>query len=117
MADWALTHQSGKTGAFLNDHQGAGPGAVNAVYVEGLAAVAAATEDLARRQRYWDACLRGLQFLDRLVYQERDMPIVANRKWAMGGLRSAVTASDVYIDHVHHALAAIVTLRSAAAPS
>jgi orotate phosphoribosyltransferase/AMMECR1 domain-containing protein len=112
IVDWALAHQSAKSGAFLNDHQADGPGAVNAVYLEGLAAVAAVVpdDDVERAARYHEACRRSLQFLDRLVYQERDMAIVPNRRWVIGGLRSSVTASDVYIDHVHHALAAITTL-------
>jgi hypothetical protein len=38
------------------------------------------------------------------------MAIVPHRRWALGGVRSSVTASDVYIDHVHHALAAILNL-------
>ncbi len=110
IVDCALPHQSAKSGAFLNDHQADGPGAVNAVYLEGLAAIAAVGDDLAHGCRVREACRRCLQFLDRLVYQERDMAIVPHRRWALGGLRSSVTASDVYIDHVHHALAAIVSL-------
>jgi orotate phosphoribosyltransferase/AMMECR1 domain-containing protein len=108
---WVLTHQSATSGAFLNDHQADGPGAVNAVYLEGLAAFAAvAAHDAEAAQPVRDACLRCLRFLDRLVYQERDMAVVPHREWALGGLRSSVTASDVYIDHVHHALAAILDL-------
>ena len=82
------------------------------MYLEGLAAVAAhdAEHDAERAPRSRDACLRCLQFLDRLVYQERDLAVVPHRQWSLGGLRSSVTASDVYIDHVHHALAAIVNL-------
>jgi orotate phosphoribosyltransferase/AMMECR1 domain-containing protein len=111
VVDWALTHQSAKSGAFLNDHQANGPGAVNAVYLEGLAAIAAVPDDdAARAHRYREACRRCLQFLDRLVYQERDMAVVPHQRWAQGGLRASVTASEVYIDHVHHALAAILNV-------
>jgi len=110
IVDWALPHQSGKSGAFLNDHQPDGPGAVNAVYLEGLAALAAVEREVERAARLRAACLRSLQFLDRLVYQERDLAVVPDGPRALGGLRSSVTASDVYIDHVHHALAAIVDL-------
>ncbi len=114
VADWALRFQSSKTGAFLNDHQPDSPGATTAVYLEGLAAVwraATAEGDDDRAARYRAACDRALLFLDRLVYQDRDTPVLPNPAWAIGGVRTSLTASDVRIDYVHHALAAVLGLR------
>jgi orotate phosphoribosyltransferase/AMMECR1 domain-containing protein len=114
VADWALQFQSRKTGAFLNDHQPDSPGATTALYLEGLAAVRAAAEaegSAVRERRYRSACEHALRFLDRLVYQPRDAPVLPNPAWAIGGVRTSLTSSDVRIDYVHHALAAILSLR------
>ncbi len=114
VADWALQFQSQKTGAFLNDHQSDSPGATTALYLEGLAAVRSAAEkegSVVREQRYRSACEKALFFLDRLVYQERDTPVLPNPAWAIGGLRTSLTSSDVRIDYVHHALGALLSLR------
>jgi hypothetical protein len=112
--DHALTFQSRKSGGFLNDHQSAAPGATTALYLEGIAAVRAAAEqvgDRAREQRYRTACARGIEFLDRLVYQPRDTAVLPNPEWALGGVRTSETATDVRIDYVHHALSAVLGLR------
>ncbi|MDQ6616296.1 MAG: AMMECR1 domain-containing protein [Actinomycetota bacterium] len=117
IADWALQFQSRKSGGFLNDHQSDSPGATTALYLEGLAAAADAAGregNGARQRRYRAACARGLQFLDGLVYQERDRPVLPNPEWAIGGLRTSLTASDVRIDYVMHALAAMHTMRETA---
>ena len=114
VADWALQFQSQKSGGFLNDHQACSPGATTALYLEGLGAVwaaAAADASTARADRYRSACQRGLAFLDRLVYQRRDAAVLPNPAWAVGGIRTALTASEVRIDYVGHALAAVLTLR------
>lgn len=114
VTDWALQFQSQQTGAFLNDHQPDSPGATTALYLEGLAAVRAAAEvagDAEHERRYRAACENALFFLDRLVYQERDAAVLPNPDWAIGGLRTALTASDVRTDYVHHALGAILSLR------
>ena len=114
IADWALQYQSAKTGAFVNDHQADSPGATTALYLEGLAAVwqaAIKDGDTNRARRYRAACDRALLFLDQLVYQERDTPVLPNPAWAIGGIRTSLTASDVRIDYVHHALAAVLSLR------
>jgi AMMECR1 domain-containing protein/orotate phosphoribosyltransferase len=116
IADWALAYQSDKTGAFVNDHQVDTPGATTAVYLEALASVLAATRaegDAARERTYRQACAKALPFLDQLVYQRRDAAVLPNPAWAIGGLRTSVTASDVRLDHVHHALAAVTALRGA----
>ena len=111
IADWALSFQSAKSGAFLNDHQPDTPGATTALYLEGIAAVRSAAHadgDCAREPRYRRAAAAGLRFLDRLVYQDRDAAVLPNPAWALGGVRSSLTASEVRTDYVHHALAAVV---------
>jgi orotate phosphoribosyltransferase/AMMECR1 domain-containing protein len=114
VADHAVAFQSQKTGGFLNDHQRDAPGATTALYLEGIAAVRAAAHrigDRAREQRYRTACAHGLEFLDSLVYQARDAAVLPNPEWALGGVRTSGTASDVRIDYVHHALSAVLGLR------
>ena len=116
VVDWALQFQSDKTGGFLNDHQPDAPGATTAVYLEGVAAArttAAAAGDTLRAERYRLAASRSLRFLDALIYQPRDAAVLPNPTWAMGGVRSSLTASEVGIDHVHHALAAVLALSPA----
>lgn len=113
IADWALGFQSARNGAFLNDHQQDTPGATTALYLEGIAAVRAAAEsggDTERERRYRESCAAGVRFLDRLIYQERDAAVLPNPRWALGGLRSSLTTSDVRTDYVHHALAALLRL-------
>ncbi len=114
VVDRALPFQSVATGGFLNDHQSDSPGATTALYLEGVAAALAGAEavgDTERARRYRLAGERGLRFLDRLVYQERDACVLPNPDWAIGGVRTSLTASDVRIDYVHHALAALLGLR------
>jgi hypothetical protein len=67
--------------------------------------------DRAREQAYSTACARGLEFLDPLVYQPRDIAVLPDPEWALGGVRTSMTASDVRIDYVHHALSAALGLR------
>jgi orotate phosphoribosyltransferase/AMMECR1 domain-containing protein len=113
IADWALGFQSERSGAFLNDHQPDTPGATTAVYVEGIAAAREAAEsegDTAREGRYRAACAAAIGFLDRLVYQDRDAAVLPNPGWAIGGLRSSLTASEVRTDYIHHLLAALLRL-------
>ncbi|MBE1551825.1 orotate phosphoribosyltransferase/AMMECR1 domain-containing protein [Mycobacterium sp. OAS707] len=113
IADWALTFQSDKTGAFLNDHQPDTPGATTALYLEGIAAVRAAADsdgDGEREARYRRAARAGVRFLDRLVYQDRDAAVLPNADWALGGVRSSLTSSEVRTDYVHHALSALMAL-------
>lgn len=113
VADWALEYQLAKSGAFVNDHQSETPGYTSALYLEGLAAalgLVAALPDEARRARYLDAAARGVRFLDRLVIQERDAPVLPNAARAQGGVRPSMVESEVRIDFVQHALAAVLGL-------
>jgi orotate phosphoribosyltransferase/AMMECR1 domain-containing protein len=111
VVDWLLTYQQEKTGAFVNDHQPETPGYMTAVYLEAVAAasnLAAAAGDERRHSRYADAFGRGLRFLDRLVIQPRDAPVLPGAAYALGGLRRAVHYSEVRTDFVQHALSAIL---------
>src|SRR5262249_36880783 len=98
IADWALEDQLEKSGGLINDHQPDAPGYMTGVYLEGIAAalrLARATGDAARAARYEESCRRGLQFLDGLVYQERDRRLLPNPERAYGGVRISRTAADV----------------------
>ena len=111
IGDWALQYQHEKTGAFINDHQSDTPGYTTALYLEGIAAglrLAALLGDEVRRQRYLESLTRGFNFVDRLVIQERDASLLPNAKFALGGLRQSLYASDIRVDFVQHSLSAIL---------
>ncbi len=117
IADWALEWQSQKHGGFLNDHQPAAPGFTTGLYLEGIAAaagVADALGDAGRLRRYLDAGARGLAFLDGLVLQERDRPVLPNPGFASGAVRESGFRSQVRLDYVAHALSAALGFLSAA---
>jgi hypothetical protein len=114
ICDWALTYQSEKHGGFLNDHQPDTPGYTTALYLQALAAgieLAAGLRDRARQQRYKDAYARGVAFLDALVLQERDVPLLPNPRFALGGVRTSLVKSEAQVDSVQHALAALLGLK------
>ncbi len=109
IGDWILEYQSEKTGAFINNHQPDSPGYTTALYLEGVGAatrLAQSLGDESRYRKYLDACLRGFQFVERLVIQPRDESILPNPEFAIGGLRQSLTASEVRIDFVQHSLSA-----------
>jgi orotate phosphoribosyltransferase/AMMECR1 domain-containing protein len=111
IADWLLTYQQEKTGAFVGDHQPETPGYMTAVYLEAVAAasnLAAAVGDEARRRTYTRAFERGLRFLDRLVIQTRDASVLPGAPYAVGALRRAIHYSEVRTDFVQHALSAVL---------
>ncbi|WP_224246888.1 hypothetical protein [Hyalangium gracile] len=113
ICDWALTHQSEKTGAFLNNHQPDTPGDTTALYLEALAAgveLAKGLKDRTRLRRYLDAYARGVGFLDSLVFQERDVALLPNPRFAIGGVRKSLVQSEVWVPSVQHALAALLGL-------
>lgn len=115
VGDWLLGYQQDKTGAFINDHQPGTPGYTTAVYMEGIAAglqVAVAIRDDTRYQAYCRSFARGQSFLDRLIIQERDRPILPNPDLAIGGLRQGIYYSEVRIDFVQHSLSAILEFMS-----
>ncbi len=93
-----LTFQSKLDGAFLTGQQEDCPGCTSICPLEGLAAVAAATKD-ARLSR---AVERGARFIDRLVYQEKDVPLLPNPVKALGGLRQSFVSGQVRLDFTAH---------------
>jgi len=109
VADWILGFQQQKSGGFLNDHQSDTPGYTTALYLEGIGAAASLARSAAeekRHHRYLDSCRRGFQFLDGLVIQSRDSPLLPNPAMAIGGLRRSAQRSEIYVDFVQHYLAA-----------
>ena len=106
--DWALPSQSLQHGGFLNLEQSDAPGALSAVYLEAVAAVLHATG----KARYGAAMRNGLGFLDRLTYQARDAAVLPHFEAAEGGLRSSLTASEVRLDFVQHAISALLNLEA-----
>ena len=109
IAGWLLGYQQAKTGGFINDHAGATPGYTTAVYLEGIAAALnLTTDDSTRRQRYLDSFERGVAFLDRLIIQERDLAILPNPDFALGGLRQGIYLSEIRTDFVQHSLSAML---------
>ena len=113
IADWLLGYQQEKTGAFINDHQPDTPGYSTAVYLEGVAA-ALAVADGSRYLRYSNSFTRGYGFLDRLIIQERDEPMLPNPDFALGGLRQGIHYSEIRTDFVQHSLSALLEFRSSA---
>lgn len=111
IGDWILEYQQDKTGGFINDHQSDAPGYTTALYLEGVGAaipLASAVGDSARHERYAAAIARGFRFLERLVIQQRDAPVLPNLSMAVGGLRQSLHRSEVRIDFVQHALSALL---------
>ena len=107
IADWLLGFQQQKTGAFIDDHQADTPGYTTAVYLEGIAsAVAVAVRN--RYQLYLNSFTRGFRFLDRLIIQERDQPMLPNPDFALGGLRQGIHYGEIRTDFVQHSLSAIL---------
>ncbi len=115
IGDWLLQWQREKSGAFINDHQAETPGYTTALYLEGLGA--AARLDLnedefpgSRRERYLNAYVRGLRFLNRITIQPGHAPLLPNSDLAVGGLRMGLFAGYVRIDFVQHGLSSVLEL-------
>ena len=110
VADWLLGYQQEKTGAFINDHQSETPGYTTAVYLEGVAAALAVAKqtDKQRYAAYDRSFNRGVEFLDRLIIQERDQRILPNLDFALGGLRQGLHYSEIRTDFVQHSLSALL---------
>jgi hypothetical protein len=87
-----------------------GAGATSAVYLEGLAASAAAARRLKVKHPWERALDLGFLYLDRLTWQPRDAGILPNPEYAVGGVRTGLLRSDVRLDFVQHALSAALYL-------
>jgi AMMECR1 domain-containing protein/orotate phosphoribosyltransferase len=112
IGDWVLQWQQEKSGGFINDHQAETPGYTTALYLEGLGAAIHLAElsDSARRQRFVDACLRGLRFLNGITIQPGHSAVLPNTDYATGGLRMGLNSSYVRIDFVQHGLSCVLEL-------
>ncbi|HWF06384.1 MAG TPA: AMMECR1 domain-containing protein [Candidatus Angelobacter sp.] len=104
IGDWVLEFQSEKDGSFLTGHQSDTPGFTSAVYLEGLGAAAGISKDA----KYRAACMRGMQFLNRLTIQPGHAPVLPNSDLAIGGLRQSLYTSFVRLDFVQHALSSVL---------
>lgn len=115
ICSFALWHQQA-AGGFINDHQRDSPGFTTALYLEGIAAAAMLARDRrdrSLRRRCLDSCERGLRFVDRLVYQERDFPLLPNPDWALGGVKASLVSAEVRLDFVQHTLLAVLGIGEA----
>jgi AMMECR1 domain-containing protein/orotate phosphoribosyltransferase len=119
VADWLLGYQQEKSGAFINDHQSDTPGYTTAVYLEGVAAAlkaASSAGENSRRETYDRSFSAGVNFLDRLIIQERDRAILPSPDFAVGGLRQGLHYSEIRIDFVQHSLSALLARIDCAEP-
>jgi AMMECR1 domain-containing protein/orotate phosphoribosyltransferase len=111
IGDWVLQYQDQKEGGFQNDHQPNTPGYTTALYLEGLGAAARLADAMDQKQpagSLRQACYKGFQFLDRIIIQERDIPVLPNPEWALGGVRPGIHGSDIRTDFVQHTLSAVL---------
>jgi orotate phosphoribosyltransferase/AMMECR1 domain-containing protein len=116
VVDWVIRFQQQKTGGFVNDHQSDTPGYTSALYLEAIGATAnlARSAGRARLHRdYLESCRRGLQFLDSLIIQPRDFPLLPNPQMALGGLRRSARGSEICADFVQHGLSALIEISQA----
>lgn len=106
LADETLRFQSKVDGAFLTGQQDDCPGCTSVVPLEGLAAVYRAKPTPKLRA----ALEHGLRFVDSLVYQDKDVPILPNPKRALGGVRQSEVSGQVRQDFVGHLVNLLLTL-------
>lgn len=104
IGDWILEFQSDKSGGFMNGHQSDTPGFTTALYLEGIAAAAS----ISGQNKYLDAYMRGMHFLQRLTILPGHAPVLPNSEYATGGLRQSLYTSFVRLDFVQHALSAVL---------
>lgn len=93
-----LGFQSKVDGAFLTGQQDDCPGCTSLCPLEGLAALFAVTRDAVLGA----AIEHGLRFVDRLVYSEKDVPMVPNPARALGGVRQSLVSGQVRLDFAAH---------------
>ncbi|HEX6375766.1 MAG TPA: hypothetical protein VFZ91_08590 [Allosphingosinicella sp.] len=117
LADWAVSQQLGKNGAFLVDYAGDGPGFHTGCVLEGLAdAVGAArrVNDGRRQRTYQAAWAAGRRFMDTLVIGQDDLYCMPAPERALGAVRESSTKSRVRIDYPAHFLCALAKHLAAA---
>ncbi|MDP1917085.1 MAG: AMMECR1 domain-containing protein [Myxococcales bacterium] len=101
-----LTFQSKLDGAFLTGQQDDCPGCTSVPPLEGLAAVFRARPS-PRLRRALEA---GLRFVDSLVCQAKDVPMLPKPERALGGVRQSLVSGQVRQDFVGHLINLLLTL-------
>ncbi|MBI3928083.1 MAG: AMMECR1 domain-containing protein [Armatimonadetes bacterium] len=111
MVDWALEYQHRKSGMFLAELHPEGPGFHTAFLAEGVADAWKLAHSLgatARARRYGHSCREAFRFTQRLIIRPEDTFCMVEPNRAVGGVRGALSVSDVRIDYVGHALRALL---------
>ncbi|HEX3470097.1 MAG TPA: hypothetical protein VHT28_02830, partial [Silvibacterium sp.] len=111
MADWAISLQLDKNGAFLTDLAVAGPSFHTACVAEGVVEawrLAAAAGQSERAERYANSWRRSIDFMGSLTVEEIDGDLLPNPRRALGGVRPSLSDSRLRIDYSAHLLRALV---------
>lgn len=101
-----LRFQSKLDGAFLTGQQDDCPGCTSLPPLEGVAAVYRARRTPQLRR----ALESGLRFVDSLVYQSKDVPMLPRAALALGGVRQSRVSGQVRQDFVGHLINLLLTL-------
>ncbi len=111
IADWALESQSEYHGAFLNELNPYGLGFHTGFLTEGMVASWRLAQELGeskRAARYRRSVEAALRFCQRLYLRDEDLFVVADPKLALGGVRGALSTSEIRIDYNSHCLEALL---------
>jgi hypothetical protein len=127
MSDFLLPMQiEGRTGqeAIFNGgfdvHGGGKAGISSAVYVEGLVdalRTACVFDDCARAKRYSDAIRKAARFIVQLQFRPEEAYYVQSPQDVIGGMRNTPADPTLRIDHVQHALSALLGAAEVALPA
>ena len=101
-----LRFQSKLDGAFLTGQQDDCPGCTSVPPLEGLAAV----YRVRRTPKLRRALEAGLRFVDSLVYQAKDVPMLPKPARALGGVRQSLVSGQVRQDFVGHLINLLLTM-------
>jgi orotate phosphoribosyltransferase/AMMECR1 domain-containing protein len=110
-ADWVISQQLEKSGAFLEDMSRDEPSFNTGFIAEGLAGAwraAVAQNDHERARRYEQAWCKALGFVETLTLRGSDVFPFAVREAAVGGVRCTLSRASIRIDQVSHSLHALV---------
>lgn len=98
LAAETMRFQSKLDGSFLTGQQDDCPGCTSLPPLEGLAAVFRANPTPRLRRSLEE----GTRFIDSLVYQQKDVPLLPNPELALGGVRQSHVSGQVRLDFVGH---------------
>lgn len=110
-ADWLVSQQLEKNGAFLEDMSPDEPSFNTGFIAEGLAGAwrtAIARKDDERTLRYEESWRKALGFVDTLTLHPADVFPFALPEAAIGGVRCTLSRASIRIDQVSHTLHALV---------